>query len=164
MCCVGCLEKLIEYFNKAAYAFMAVTGQPFFSSAWTGFLLNIKHGLAFAWAKTLANLFVLFGKVTLVVLNCATCFLLMKYITKDVEEGVNITWPIGAVAVSTYITVNIFLSMFDEGVLAMLTCLSIDADLHDGEPKFGPPTFHDKINKIGSIQEFKEKQRTNKLV
>jgi hypothetical protein len=48
-----------------------------------------------------------------------------------------------AVAVVTYLTANMFLGLFDEVVLALVTCLCIDLDLHDGEAKFGPPTFHD---------------------
>jgi hypothetical protein len=34
------------------------------------------------------------------------------------------------------------LSLFDEAVVALLTCHAIDSDLH-GTPKYGPPTFHD---------------------
>lgn len=32
--------------------------------------------------------------------------------------------------------------MMDEAVVAMLTCLCIDKGIN-GEPQFGPPTFHD---------------------
>jgi hypothetical protein len=35
------------------------------------------------------------------------------------------------------------LSLFDEAVVALMTCHAIDSDLHDGTPKYGPPTFHD---------------------
>ena len=29
-----------------------------------------------------------------------------------------------------------------------MNCYAIDSDLHDGTPKFGPPTFHDGLEKI----------------
>jgi hypothetical protein len=29
-----------------------------------------------------------------------------------------------------------------------MTCLAIDSDLHDGTPKYGPPTFHDYLENI----------------
>jgi hypothetical protein len=44
--------------------------------------------------------------------------------------------------VVTYITASIFLGLFDEAVLALVTCLCIDLDLHNGEALYGPPTFH----------------------
>jgi len=42
-CCLKMVEELIEYLNKVAYAYMAITGNKYCSSAWNGFLLNIKH-------------------------------------------------------------------------------------------------------------------------
>merc|ERR1712178_18900 len=49
-CCVGCLESLIEYLNTTAYAFMAISGDPYCKSAWSGFLLNLKHLVKFYFA------------------------------------------------------------------------------------------------------------------
>lgn len=46
------------------------------------------------------------------------------------------------VAIVTYISTTVFLGLFDETALAMMTCTCLDIDLH-GEAKFGPPTFHD---------------------
>ena len=51
------------------------------------------------------------------------------------------------VGIFTYVAVSIFLSLFDEAVIALCTCLSIDSDLH-GNPKYGPPTFHDGLDKL----------------
>ena len=77
----------------------------------------------------------------------------MKYVTKDFEETAtdsavsSAAAPIAIVGVVTFICTTIFLGLFDETVLALLTCLSIDTDLN-GEPKYGPPTFHDAINLV----------------
>jgi hypothetical protein len=43
MCFVSCLEDLIAYINKTAYAYMAVSGDSYCTSAYNGFLLNLKH-------------------------------------------------------------------------------------------------------------------------
>lgn len=51
------------------------------------------------------------------------------------------------VAVITYMVASLFLSLFEEAVKAMLTCLCIDLDAHAGEPMFGPATFHDDYMK-----------------
>ena len=54
------------------------------------------------------------------------------------------------VGVVTYLTASIFISMFDTAVLSLLTCLAIDMDNNSGQPVMGPPTFHEKKDKIES--------------
>jgi len=146
-CCLTCIEKICDYINKAAYAYMAVSGDSFCSSAWSGFLLNLKHILKFAWANMLASIFVLIGKIGIVVLNCFSCYMIMKYVTKDLNEISSLAGPLSIVAVITYLAANVILGLFDEIVLALMTCLAIDSDLN-GDPKFGPPTFHDAVLNI----------------
>lgn len=152
-CCLKCIEDVCEYINKAAFAYMAVTGDHFCQSAINGFCLNLKHTMQFAWAIFLAKVFIFLGKCAVVSLNVYSCFCIMKFVTKDLEEVSSIMGPLFVVGVFTYITVSIFLGMFDEAVMAMMTCLSIDMDLHEGEIKFGPPTFHD--DKDGKPGKFK---------
>jgi hypothetical protein len=49
-------------------------------------------------------------------------------------------------------------------VLSLLTCLSVDIDIN-GEPKHGPPTFHEKSKKAEdkSDAEDVEEMATNTL-
>lgn len=101
-CCLTCLEKTIEYLNSAAYSYMAVSGNNFFSSAWNGFLLNLKHGLVFAWANFLAKLFIILGKIGITVLNVYTCYLFMKVRGDLTEAGMNPKVPLAFVAFFTY--------------------------------------------------------------
>ena len=58
----------------------------------------------------------------------------------------------GPVAVSvllTYMISSLFLGIFENAVLALMTCLSVDMDLNgDGEAKWGPRTFHEKIENM----------------
>lgn len=69
--------------NKSAYAYMAVTGDGFCSSAWSAFMLQLKHGMGFTFAKFLAEMFILVGKVFITMLNCVFTYCLMKYGFKD---------------------------------------------------------------------------------
>lgn len=147
-CCLGCLEKVCDYINSAGYAYMAVSGENFCKAAWHGFLLNIKHGAKFAFANLLANLFIFIGKLAIVTLNCFTCYFIMKRITGDLAEIESVAHPLVCVGIVTYIAANIFLGLFDEAVLALMTCLCIDTDLN-GDPKFGPPTFYDDVKFFG---------------
>jgi hypothetical protein len=148
-CYLSCLESICDYINDSAYAYMAVSGDNFCTSAWNGFLLNIKHGAKFAFANFLANLFIFIGKAAIVVVNCFTVFLIMSHVTHDIEELESPVVPIVFVGIVTYIVASIFLGLFDDVVLALLTCLCIDTDLNGGTPVFGPPTFYDDVKFFG---------------
>lgn len=110
---------------------MAVSGENFCSSAWNGFLLNMTFGMEFAWANTLAAMFIFMGKIFIVVLNCFTLYGLML-VRKDLEEVKSIGGPMLICAIGSYATANLFLGMMDEAVIALLTCLCIDRGINDG--------------------------------
>lgn len=148
-CCLKCIEEVCDYISKLAYAYMAVSGEGFCTSAWNGFLLNMTFGMEFAWANTLAAMFVFMGKIFIVVLNCFTLYGLMSY-RKDLEEIKSLGGPFLICILSSYITANLFLGMMDEAVVALLTCLCIDRGINGGEAKRGPPTFHDSVEKMAS--------------
>jgi len=129
-CCLACIEKVCDYINAAAFAYMAVSGDGFCTAAWNGFLLNLKHILQYAWANALAKMFVFVGKVGLCVLNCCSLWMIMTYLTQDMEEISSPAGPILVVGLFTYVCASVFLGLFDEAVMALMTCLAIDTDLN----------------------------------
>ena len=67
----------------------------------------------------------------------------------DLDEVKSKGGPLFICALASYFTANLFLGMMDETVMALLTSLSIDRGVNgEGEEKFGPPTFHDSIQKM----------------
>ena len=64
-CILSCIEKVCDYINESAYAYIAVSGDNFCSGAWNGFLLNVKHMLKFSFANMIAKIFILLGKVAI---------------------------------------------------------------------------------------------------
>jgi len=148
LCYIECLEKVTDYINEAAYAYMAVSGENFIKSAWNGFLLNVKHIMKFSFANLLANVFIFLGKVGITVGNVFSLLFIMKTVTKDMDEISSIFGPCLVVGVFTYFTASVFLGLFDTAVMSMMTSLAIDMDLNGGNPVYGPPTFHDSVKKI----------------
>lgn len=146
-CCVGCLESLIEYLNTTAYAFMAISGDPYCKSAWNGFLLNLKHLVKFYFADTLASMFVFIGMLTIVGLNAGSCYLIMRYGTKNSEQLNSVWVPLIVIIITTLITAELFIGFFHQAVRATLMCLAVDIELN-GECKFGSPSFHEKMDSI----------------
>jgi len=84
-CFVSCLERLIEYLNTMAYAFMAISGDPYCKSAWSGFILNLKHLIKFYFADVLASMFVFIGMLAVAALNAGSCYLILRYGTKNAD-------------------------------------------------------------------------------
>jgi len=148
MCLLNCIEKICDYLNEAAFCYIAVSGESFFPSAWKGFLLNLKHGMKFIFANMIAKVFIFLGKVGIVIVNVFSLLFIMKNVTKDTEEVKSIVGPVLAVAFVTYLTASLFLGLFETGVMAMLTSLCFDLDMNKGVAMFGPPTFHDKMDKV----------------
>lgn len=146
-CCLKCIEKICDYLNSAAFCYMAVSGDSFCSSAWNGFLLNVKHMLEFGFANTIAKVFIFIGKLAIVIGNVFSLYFIMKYITKDTEEVSSLIGPFSVVGLVTWFTASVFLGLFDTTVMAMSTCLAVDTDAH-GHPEFGPPTYHDGMNEL----------------
>lgn len=158
ICILNCIERICDYLNEAAFCYMAVTGEHFLLAAWHGFLLNLKHGLKFVFANLIAKVFIFIGKVGIVVANCFTLVFVVKNLkgkaVNDTEEVNSIWGPVVVVAIVTYIAASLFLSLFEEAVMALLTCLCVDMDMNGGEAKFGPATFHDDyLGKMDSKDE-----------
>jgi hypothetical protein len=153
-CILKCIEKIVDYINEAAFAYICVSGDNFFMGAWNGFLLNIKHCLKFTFANTLAKVFILLGKVALTVGNCFSLLFIIKHITNNPAKGgepvSSATGPIVIVAIVSFFTASLFLGIFETAVMALMTCLAVDTDIHGGTPKYGPATFRDKAADINA--------------
>ena len=116
-CVLKCIEKICDYINKSAFAYIAVSGDGFCMGAWNGFLLNVKHLLKFSFANFIAAVFTFLGKVAITVINCFSLYAIMKYITKDLDEVSSILGPVIVIAVITFITASVFLGLFDVTVI-----------------------------------------------
>jgi len=78
--------------------------------------------------------------------------MIMTHITKTADQVSSFLGPMVIVGIVTFFTASIFLGLFDTAVMALMTSLAVDLDVHDGEPKFGPPTFHEGVNKVKGDQ------------
>lgn len=139
-CILNCLEKICDYINQAAYAYMAITGDSFCSSAWNGFFLNMKNAAAFGSAKFFATSLIFLGKFAVTILNMFTCYTLINSMT----ENVNPDGPCIVVGIITWFSCEIWLTIFDQAILGIMTSYAVDYDLHKGEPVRGPATFNNK--------------------
>jgi hypothetical protein len=140
-CILACIEKIVDYINNAAFAYMAIVGNNFCSSAWDGMLLNAKWAASFSAAKFFAVSLIFIGKLAITIFNVFTCYFLIGVMK---GETYNRDAPCTVVAILSWITSDIWLSVFDKAILGIMTSLAVDTDLNGGEPKRGPKTFNHK--------------------
>lgn len=146
-CFVSCLESLIEYLNATAYAFMSVSGDPYCKSAWNGFLLNLKHLVKFYFANTLAKMIVLMGVLAILGLNLGSCYLILRYGTKNADQLSSVWVPMIFILITTFITAELFLGFFHHALRATLMSFAVDLELN-GQIQFGSPSFHERMSEV----------------
>lgn len=163
-CILACLEKICDYINNAAFAYMAVTGDSFCTSAWNGFFLNMKHAAAFGSAKFFASSLIFLGKAAITCLNVFTCFFIIRGMLGD---DVRTDAPCIVVGIITWFLSEIWLSIFDQAILGIMTSYAIDYDLNNGSPCRGPETFNNKRRtfeeKHEEHKQKKESKRANSI-
>lgn len=108
-CLMSCLEAIIEHLSKLAYAYMAVSGDSFCSSAWNGFILNLKHLAKFVFALNIAGLFIFMGVLTITCANTGIGYLLTTYAIGDVKEVSNVVPSLISFAFVSFLVAIIFL-------------------------------------------------------
>lgn len=140
-CILACIEKIVDYINNAAFAYMAICGNNFCSSAWDGMLLNCKWAASFSAAKFFATSLIFLGKLAITILNVFTFFLLANAM---LGESNNKNAPATVLGLITWFTTEIWLSVFDKAILGIMTSLAVDTDVNQGEPCRGPDTFKNK--------------------
>ena len=160
-CMLNCIPSFSDYMSKGAYSYMAISAEDFCTSAQNNMLLSMSFGRPFAQAKRLATIFVFVGKIFIVTINCFTLLFFMN-IRGDLEEVTSRGGPLFVCAVVSFFTANLFLSMMDNAVSALLICFSVDIGIHKFEPKFGPANFHEAVKELYLSEDNVEKNKSDK--
>ena len=127
---------------------MAISGDPYCKSAWSGFILNLKHLVKFYFADILASMFVFIGMLAVSALNAGSCYLILRYGTKNADQLTSVWIPMVFIILYTLITAELFIGFFHQAVTATLMCLAVDMELNNGKVTHGSPSFHEKIDSI----------------
>ena len=71
----------------------------------------------------------------------------MNY-TGSIDQVSSVWGPLICVGLVTFAAASIFLGLFDDTVMGMMTSLAIDMDMHGGDHCYGPETFHSALGKV----------------
>jgi hypothetical protein len=145
-CLLGCFDGVVDYVKKLAFAQMAIAGEPYCTSAWNGFMVNLQHSAKFYFTQDVGRFFVSMGALSVAAANTGIFYLLTQTVTYP--AGISYIDPLAFVAAASLTIGALILGLFDEAIMATLHCLALDIDVNGGVPKWGPPTFHEKMKAI----------------
>jgi len=138
-CCLSSLLDVLSYINALAYANMAISGDKYCTSAWNGFMLNLRHIGKFSLAQIIGGFLAFVG---ILFISFVSTGIFYALVMNEGEELVPITI---FVFVSCIVISRTFLGLFDDAIMATLQCVAIDMDLNNGVPKFGSASFQKSI-------------------
>lgn len=82
-----CIEDYINYLNILAYANMAISGDKYCTSAWNGFILNLRHIGKFYLAQMIGGFLVFIGIILISLLSTGVFYLMIMKSTAFDNSG-----------------------------------------------------------------------------
>ena len=115
--------------DHIAIAFMSVSGDSFCTSAWNGYMINLKHMVKFYFAQDIGGFFIFIGVLFITLINSGI-FWGLAHVGKT--SGADPLIPFITVCVLSFLVSCITLGLFDDAIRATLMCFAIDMDLNGG--------------------------------
>ena len=78
------------------------------------------------------------------------------------SDFIELIVPILATLISTYLFCYSILGLYDEVVLALISCLSIDLEQNNGKIRYGSPELHKLLGKVYDCHEIEKKKYETK--
>jgi len=131
---------------------MAVSGETFLASGKKSFILHLKHTFQFDKALTFTSFYLFMSKIALIIINLWLLDMMLTFFNdyNRITSWINIYLVVG---LSSWLSCEIFIGIFEKTVVALIMCLSIDLDLNNGRPKNGSPKIHKLFGQILKVQE-----------
>ncbi len=76
-CYAACFQRFVEFLNRNAYIQIALSGENFCTSAKNAFVQMVKNPARFALVNGIGGIFVLFGKLFVLVATVALCYIIL---------------------------------------------------------------------------------------
>ena len=133
--------------NKHAFAYQCITGEKYIKCAKDGLHLNLKHCHKFYKAESIGEFYVVIGKLSVTILNVLIYWALMS-VSLQQNDFISLVGPILMMTILTYFLSNVFLGIYDEIIMSILLCISVDMDINEEDIKCGPPNLHRQMFKV----------------
>ena len=145
--CLKCMEEVVDKLNKAAFSYMAITGDDFCTAGKNGFLLFFKHVFHLLLVDFVIGVIQVCGVLCISAVSTLIGAALSWVIVPNKDLAILPTFIVFGLSL---LVAAQFLQVMESAVYQLLLCMAIDKELNGGSCQFGPPTFHEEIEKYES--------------
>lgn len=141
LCCIACLQRIVEFINKSAYIQIALQGKGFCAACKDACCIVLENCLRFAAVDGLGSIFVYFGIVFIGAVNAIIGYVILEStpMYKD-----NISSPNVSVFIMGVFGVcigGVFMSIYGQSIDAILFSFILDETINKAsgrDPQFTP--------------------------
>jgi choline transporter-like protein 2/4/5 len=149
-CCMCCLEKCMKFINKNAYIQCAIFGTPFCHSARKAFYLILRNAARIGAVSYISAAVLVVGKLFISTLTtAASYFTIVEYLEIDLYSYAG---PVVLIFIVSYFVADMFMAVFEIGILAILHCFVADEEMFGGQPRYAEGGLTSWVDKNGGIE------------
>ncbi|KAI8928837.1 plasma-membrane choline transporter-domain-containing protein [Entophlyctis helioformis] len=136
--CTEALTIILRTYNTTAYIVLALHGDAFAPSGFSGLLLKTRHAFRIAVTSSISSFILFLAKITITLLTSVVGYLLLIYAAPDSPgqsfaptSSISLSTLVPMlviIAVSAFIVSSIFISVFSTAIETVVTCFCEDVE------------------------------------
>ncbi|RKO94587.1 plasma-membrane choline transporter-domain-containing protein [Blyttiomyces helicus] len=135
-CCLGCLSKVVQWFNRNAYIEMSIRGRAFLPSAMSACGLMLRNALRMVALNAVAGFCLFLSKIAITLATALACYWIVQREVNDGKVQLHFPFlPVIIVAIEAYAVAEVFLSIYQMGIDTVFLCFLEDEEINDGSEK-----------------------------
>ena len=144
-CCFYCVENFLKFINKNAYIQTAIFGFGFCKASEEAFYLILRNAARVGSIEWVSGTLTTIGRLLIVAaVTTSSYFIITASIGSELSSTYGPLFFIGAIA---YFVADMFMDVYDMGVLTILQCFIADEEMFDGDECYADHELKTWINK-----------------
>eukprot|EP00586_Coscinodiscus_wailesii_P007425 CAMPEP_0172491650 /NCGR_PEP_ID=MMETSP1066-20121228/22527_1 /TAXON_ID=671091 /ORGANISM="Coscinodiscus wailesii, Strain CCMP2513" /LENGTH=613 /DNA_ID=CAMNT_0013260811 /DNA_START=293 /DNA_END=2134 /DNA_ORIENTATION=- len=130
-CCFACVEKFLKFINKNAYIQTAIFGFGFCKASEQAFYLIMRNAARIGSIEWVSQTLTIIGRLLIVAAVTSTSYFIIG--ASIGSELTSLYGPLFFIAAIAYFVADMFMDIYDMGVLTILQCFIADEEMFDGD-------------------------------
>ena len=150
-CCMCCLENCMKFINKNAYIQCAIFGTPFCQSGRKAFFLILRNAARIGAVSYVSAAVLIIGKLFISTLTTAGAYYaIVEYLEIPLYSYAG---PVVLIFISSYFVADMFMDVFEIGILTILHCFVADEEMFGGRARYAEGGLSDFVDKNGGFDD-----------
>jgi hypothetical protein len=149
-CCMCCLEQCMKFINKNAYIQTAIFGTSFCVSGRKAFFLILRNAARISAVSYVSAAVLVIGKLFISTLTTAVSYYcIVEYLEIDLYSYAG---PVLLIFVISYFVADMFMDVFEIGILTILHCFVADEEMFGGQARYAEGGLSSWVDKNGAME------------